>query len=253
MKLNKSIYALEKKEKEKIVVSTIYKANQKDSDGQWMSSATIAKMRESFHDRLSQGQAGVITLHKGITGTAYPLSTWLEPNGDWKGEFKIKDDATYSLIRKGILTGVSIEGVSYLDEDEIIDPLINKIAIVEKASNGESFEVIKEEKSMIQKTSDFFHNLLKGDNMSTSSMEDRVKNIENTLKSLKTSIEAIGKPEVEKEDKQAENKLVTLEKEVKDLSEMVEALTSGVSQTTTTQVSANVSTDENWEDLWEHK
>jgi len=221
-------------QEKRIVKGLIYPANRKDSDGEYMSPATIEKMRERFMRLNAQGKASIDLLHNGIAGTGFITGSYIEKSGDWVGEVKIEDDSTWELIKSGVLKGFSIYGKSIMksEDGEILDPQIDKISIVESPSHGETFSVIKEDKSIIKKAIEYMNNLIKEDRTMDNNIETRLTTLEKSMTEINDKLTTLTKSKTEttNESNPLEQRLNKMEEIQKSINEQVELLTGGISQ-----------------------
>lgn len=218
---------------EKYVEGVVYSPNQKDTDGQFMTQETIQKMSDRFMRLLGQGKADIDLLHNGIAGTGYLTKSMIDENGSWVVGVKVEDDSTWQAIKKGELRGFSVFGKSELSGNEIINPQVNKISIVSKPATKNIFQVVKSEKTLIQKGIDYLTSLIKQDTstMDTNTIDQRLTALEEQMAKI---VEMLSQDV--QEDKQEDqsnvakseskdDKLATLEKINRDLQDQVNALT----------------------------
>ena len=106
-----------------IVYGEVYRPDEKDTDGNWMTTDTIEKMAHEFMEDLRLTQ--IDKNHDGDTGKGVVVESFIARSGDadfaedaWVVGVKVQDKAVWKSIEKGEITGFSIEGRGELIEEE---------------------------------------------------------------------------------------------------------------------------------------
>jgi hypothetical protein len=101
--------------KKQIVYGEVYVPNEKDTDGNWMTSETIEKMAHDFMENLRLTR--IDKNHDGDTNKGVVVESFIvrkdDPDfteGAWAVGVKVRDKETWKSIEKGDITGFSIEG-----------------------------------------------------------------------------------------------------------------------------------------------
>lgn len=230
----------------RIVQGIVYKADTKDAHGQYMSKSTIESMMENFMRLYSNGKAGLDVHHNGITGQAYITKSFINENGDWIIESKIDDDRTWELVKAGNINSFSIEGMGEVKENEILNPYINRISMVERGANGEVFTVVKSDKTLLQKGIDYLQNLIKSDENqpieNNVTIEDRIRSLELAVRELKLLNKNDEETKIVKYLSDVDRERITeIEKINKNIDEKVDFLFGGVSQVSTKNIQKSTS------------
>jgi hypothetical protein len=102
-------------EKKRIVYGEVYVPDEKDADGNWMTSEMIEKMAHGFMEDLRLTQ--IDTNHDGDANKGVVVESFIvrkdDPDfteGAWVVGVKVHDKETWKSIEKGEITGFSIEG-----------------------------------------------------------------------------------------------------------------------------------------------
>ncbi len=109
--------------KKQIVYGEVYRPDEKDTDGNWMTANTIEKMAHEFMEDLRLTQ--IDKNHEGDTEDCVVVESFIARSGDpdfaedsWVVGVKVHDDAVWKSIEKGEITGFSIEGRGELIEEK---------------------------------------------------------------------------------------------------------------------------------------
>ena len=109
--------------KQQIVFGEVYVPDRKDTDGNFMTAATIEKMAHDFmaHSRNTKISKG----HDGNTDKGCVVESFIAREGDpdfiagsWVVGVHVPDAKIWKSIEAGELTGFSIEGTGELIEEE---------------------------------------------------------------------------------------------------------------------------------------
>jgi hypothetical protein len=107
----------------KIVYGEVYVPDEKDTDGNWMTAETVEKMAHEFME--DQLLTRIDKNHDGETGKAAVVESFIARKGDpdftegaWAVGVKVLDSEAWESIRKGEITGFSIEGRGELIEEK---------------------------------------------------------------------------------------------------------------------------------------
>ncbi len=106
-----------------ILKGVVYKPNEVDSQGDWMSSETIEEMAYLFMKKSAMGQ--VDTYHNSELIPAYICESYIAqktdpdgyPEGSWIVAIKVEDPEVWDQIENGTLGGLSLAGTAIRDED----------------------------------------------------------------------------------------------------------------------------------------
>lgn len=118
------IISIEKKDSSKqIIKGVVYKPDEKDSQGDWMSKEDIETMAYLFMKRSSMNS--IDTSHTYDYIPAYVCESYLAreedpdgyPEGSWIVCIKIEDDEIWSGIEKGDFAGLSMAGIAQKVDD----------------------------------------------------------------------------------------------------------------------------------------
>lgn len=110
-------------DEEQIVYGEVYIPDKKDSDGNWMTTATVRKMAHSFMEklRLSKINKG----HSGAKDKGTVVESFIARKDDpdfaedaWVVGVHVPDVKVWKQVKDGTLTGFSIEGSAMLVEEE---------------------------------------------------------------------------------------------------------------------------------------
>ncbi|MDR3279159.1 MAG: XkdF-like putative serine protease domain-containing protein [Synergistaceae bacterium] len=106
-----------------IVYGEVYVPDEKDTDGNWMTSETIEKMAHGFMQDLRLTQ--IDKNHDGNTDKGVVVESFIvrkdDPDfteGAWVVGVKVSDKDTWDAVQKGEITGFSIEGRGELIEEK---------------------------------------------------------------------------------------------------------------------------------------
>lgn len=106
-----------------ITYGEVYVPDEKDTDGNWMTSETIEKMAHDFMQELRLTQ--IDKNHDGEADKGTVVESFIVRKGDpdftegsWVVGVKVHDTETWDSIQKGEITGFSIEGRGELIEEK---------------------------------------------------------------------------------------------------------------------------------------
>ena len=109
-----------------IVYGEVYKPDESDTDGNWMTRETIEKMAHDFMSELKNDQ--IDRNHTGAKDKGAVVESFIVRKGDpdfvegaWVVGVHVPDKGVWGQIVKGELTGFSIEGTAQLVEDKESD------------------------------------------------------------------------------------------------------------------------------------
>ena len=122
-KFSKEIPISKADEEKRIVYGVVYEPDAKDSDGNWMTASEIEKMAHGFVKSLRLKQ--IDKNHNGEAGDGEVVESFVAregdpdfPKGAWVLGTQITKDETWRAIKKGEITGYSIQGVGELIPEE---------------------------------------------------------------------------------------------------------------------------------------
>lgn len=107
-----------------IIKGVVYKPNEKDTQGDWMTAEEIEKMAYLFMKRSSMNS--VDTHHDYNYVHAFVCESYLArendpdgyPEGSWVVCIKVEDDSIWEQIEKGDIAGLSMAGLAEEVEDK---------------------------------------------------------------------------------------------------------------------------------------
>ena len=122
--IKESIVEIKKSDDEKqIAYGEVYVPEQRDTDGNWMTAATIEKMAHDFMENLRN--ARIDKNHDGETNKGTVVESFIVRKGDpdytegaWVVGVHVQDKDIWDQVKKGELTGFSIGGEAQLVEEE---------------------------------------------------------------------------------------------------------------------------------------
>lgn len=126
-----SVLVQESAEEEMISYEIIYEPDTPDTHGEWMSSDTIMKAKESYDLALSAGVVKENLFHLEETDSFTIERTWIQPEidvvvtttdeiikaGSWVAKVKYHDKDLWELRKSGIIGGLSIQCGGFINED----------------------------------------------------------------------------------------------------------------------------------------
>lgn len=126
-----SVLVQESAEEEMISYEIIYEPDTPDAHGEWMSSDTIMKAKESYDLALSAGVVKENLFHLEETDSFTIERTWIQPEidvvvtatdeiikaGSWVAKVKYHDKNLWELRKSGIIGGLSIQCGGFINED----------------------------------------------------------------------------------------------------------------------------------------
>ena len=122
--IKESIVEIKKSDDEKqIAYGEVYVPEQRDTDGNWMTAATIEKMAHDFMENLRNTH--IDKNHDGETDKGTVVESFIVRKGDpdytegaWVVGVHVQDKDIWDQVKKGELTGFSIGGEAQLVEEE---------------------------------------------------------------------------------------------------------------------------------------
>ena len=126
-----SVLVQESAEEDMISYEIIYEPDIPDTHGEWMSSDTIMKAKESYDLALSAGVVKENLFHLYETDSFTIERTWIQPEidvvvtttdeiikaGSWVAKVKYHDKDLWELRKSGIIGGLSIQCGAFINED----------------------------------------------------------------------------------------------------------------------------------------
>ena len=122
--VKENVVEFKKSDDEKqIVYGEVYVPEQRDTDGNWMTAATIEKMAHDFMENLRNTH--IDKNHDGKTDKGTVVESFIVRKGDpdytegaWVVGVHVPDKTIWGQVKKGELTGFSIGGEAQLVEEE---------------------------------------------------------------------------------------------------------------------------------------
>lgn len=152
---------------QQLVLVEIYVPNEIDSQGEFVTPATLEKAAHAFSE--GGNHKNVSVMHNGKRIDATVVESYIAKKGDkmfkagsWIAVIKIRDQNVWADIEKGVLKGVSFEGVGHTREAtvngkkarEIIDLTVETISLVDRPANRKPFKMTKsDQQDLIYKLS----------------------------------------------------------------------------------------------------
>lgn len=131
--VEKSIAIRKSDAAKRMVYGVVYAPESVDADGHVASAGEIEKAMHGFMQQARVGQ--VDTNHDEQVGVGYVAESWLvkadedgvvvdalfpeEPAGTWAVGIKVADDASWAMVEKGELGGLSLAGVATLEAEAV--------------------------------------------------------------------------------------------------------------------------------------